>query len=527
MIPQLAFSLLLSILAPLLWADCPTVITRQGPVQGSKEYTKDGTMIYQFLGIPFAQPPIGRLRFEVSFSDGSDFGEDCLYLNVWTSDLKGNLPVLIFIHGGGFLQGSAARHPGKPLMEVYARRGIVMVTIQYRLGPFGFLTKNDSRISPNLGLWDQNRALKWVNENIDRFGGDPKRVTIFGESAGSVSVSYQTISEHSKNLFSAAIEMSGSMLCGFAKGKNVVKFTEEYIKALGCGDARDYKECLQSKSEHEFLNVKAGWGDICGFSDLDYLGFAPIPDGDFLPLDVETAIETAPKVPTLMGVNQKEGRAFTLQGEFPYSMAPSFYKMANSKYLKAYIKDWITSGGYLEHEKDAAGEDIYKFLSMDNDNDTDHFFWIEQYVLSYSDFMMNIPIVREAVARTKSGSPVWAFTFDHSNPAQWPKDQPVQGSTHAGEYPWTLEMHLNFNYTAEDLVVKDAIQDLFVQFVKTRDPNIDRLKWDPFTIENFDYMSISPKSEMKKDWFGSNYRFWTNTMNKYSYDFISEQKWKS
>ncbi|CAJ0949879.1 unnamed protein product, partial [Mesorhabditis belari] len=180
------------------------------------------------MGIPFAAPPIGKLRFEkpqqpipwtkpinaTAYSKGcipcvkpetkaeqALVSEDFLYLNVWS-----------------------------PNLQNFARRGIVVVTIQYRLGPFGFLTLNDSSITPNLGLWDQVSAMQWIQENIGRFGGNSKQVTIMGESAGAES---------------------------------------------GCGP-----------------------------DDLNFLGFAPIVDGDFLPNQPEVSLKNVPKYPTILGLNQ-------------------------------------------------------------------------------------------------------------------------------------------------------------------------------------------------------------------------------
>lgn len=199
-----------------------------------------------FKGIPFAQPPVGELRWrppqpakrwegvrraekfgprcmqhpvfgDMNFrSDG--MSEDCLYLNVWTPAKKAHerLPVLVYFYGGGFIagDGSEPRYDGESL----ARRGVVAVTLNYRLGLFGFLAHPDlskespQRASGNYGLLDQAAALRWVRENIAAFGGDPKRVTVAGESAGSASVSAQMASPLSRDLLAGGIGESGSVL---------------------------------------------------------------------------------------------------------------------------------------------------------------------------------------------------------------------------------------------------------------------------------------------------------------------------
>src|SRR5215510_9926368 len=219
------------------------VKTANGVVEGTAE---KGSTIRTFKGIPFAAPPVGDLRWQapqpvkdwkdVRKADGfgprcmqrpifGDMGfrsngmsEDCLYLNVWTPAKSGRerLPVLVYFYGGGFVagDGSEARYQG----ESMARKGIVALTVNYRLGVFGFLAhpeltkESPHHASGNYGLLDQAAALRWVQQNIAGFGGDPKKVTIAGESAGSISVSAQMASPLSKNIIAGAIGESGSLL---------------------------------------------------------------------------------------------------------------------------------------------------------------------------------------------------------------------------------------------------------------------------------------------------------------------------
>src|SRR5262252_7695907 len=205
-----------------------------------------GSGVRSFKGIPFGEPPVGDFRWKPPqpvknwqgvrkadkfgprcmqrpiFGDmgfrSNGMTEDCLYLNVWTpaKSPRERLPVLVYFYGGGFVagDGSEARYQG----ESMARKGIVALTVNYRLGVFGFLAHPElTRESPhhasgNYGLLDQNAALRWVQQNIGAFGGDPKRVTIAGESAGSTSVSAQMASPLSKDLIAGAIGESGSVI---------------------------------------------------------------------------------------------------------------------------------------------------------------------------------------------------------------------------------------------------------------------------------------------------------------------------
>ncbi len=216
-------------------ADDPQVKTANGILQGVVE----ASGIHSFKGIPFAQPPVGELRWKepvapanwtgvrkadhfgpqamqrVMYSDmifrSDGKSEDCLYLNVWTpaKSATEKLPVLVYFYGGGFIagDGSEYRYDG----ESMAKKGIVTITVNYRLGIFGFLahpelTKESAHHSSgNYGLMDQHAALVWVQKNIAAFGGDPKKVTIAGESAGSMSVCAQMASPLSKGLFAGAI----------------------------------------------------------------------------------------------------------------------------------------------------------------------------------------------------------------------------------------------------------------------------------------------------------------------------------
>src|SRR5437667_2736420 len=219
------------------------VKTANGIVEDSLEQSSG---IRSFKGIPFAAPPVGDLRWQPPqpvknwkgvrkadqfgprcmqrpvFGDmgfrSNGMSEDCLYLNVWTPAKSGKerLPVLVYFYGGGFVagDGSEARYEGASM----ARKGIVALTVNYRLGVFGFLShpeltkESPHHASGDYGLLDQNAALRWVQQNIAAFGGDPKKVTIAGESAGSVSVSAQMASPLSKDLIAGAIGESGSII---------------------------------------------------------------------------------------------------------------------------------------------------------------------------------------------------------------------------------------------------------------------------------------------------------------------------
>ncbi|CAG7720145.1 unnamed protein product [Allacma fusca] len=218
----------------------PIVITNYGRVQGVRGCSRQGREYYKFLGVPYAAPPVGNLRFEppeppASWRDvkltnkfspecaqmeimatGRILGkEDCLYLNVFTPKLLDNakklLPVMVYIYGGLFMAGSADLYNGDYFMD----EDVVLVTLNYRVAALGFLNTGDEVVRGNMGLKDQLMALKWVQANIRNFGGDPKQVTIFGESAGGASVHYHMLSHQSEGLFHKAISQSADSLVRF------------------------------------------------------------------------------------------------------------------------------------------------------------------------------------------------------------------------------------------------------------------------------------------------------------------------
>ncbi|XP_037048513.1 esterase FE4-like [Bradysia coprophila] len=249
-----------------------------GLIEGRQVLTRSGVSFNGFFGIPFAEPPIGELRFRapvpktpwdgvlnctvfgpmcMQFGAGIFGSEDCLQLNVFTKNLPSNgtnerIPVLAFIHGGGFTSGTAMNHGPEYLMD----RNIVLVTIQYRLGAFGFMALETQDIPGNQGLKDQNLALKWIQANIHHFGGDRDRVTISGLSAGSVSVTAHMVSPMSQGLFHNAIGLSGSIASQVRPSSNNIELVKEIATRVNCTvDTIDSMvNCLRNTSGDDIAN---------------------------------------------------------------------------------------------------------------------------------------------------------------------------------------------------------------------------------------------------------------------------------
>jgi para-nitrobenzyl esterase len=251
-----------------------------------------------------------QLASAVLQSAASD-SEDCLYINVWTPSSAEKLPVMVWLHGGGNVTGSAS----EPIPfvnsgvfysgEFLAQRKIVVVSLNYRLGVLGFLNEGSS-VTGNQGLLDQKLALEWVHSNIERFGGDPTNVTIFGESAGSFDVCLHMASPKSRSLFHRAISESGGCTTRQQTEADGQKYTDEVAAKLGCA-GKDTIGCLRGKSVMDLLNAVPANIPVGK-------GFGPIVDGDFMPDQPRTLYDSGnvAKVPYILGSNSDEGTLFTV-----------------------------------------------------------------------------------------------------------------------------------------------------------------------------------------------------------------------
>lgn len=301
-------------------------------------------LLNTFLGIPYAKPPTGGRRFTkpvpkenfkgdfqaldygpacFQYREGQPssknitFSEDCLSLNIFAPDqqLDGAslYPVMLFIHGGGFVTGYSIGYEGRHLS---LGGDVIVVTMNYRLNVFGFLSTGDGGAAGNYGLWDQQLAIEWVHNNIRAFGGDPNRVTIFGESAGAAAVTFQTIYPGNKGLFQRAIAESGSFAgpWAFSKRTDVQNFTRQFATVAECSqqDSAGIIRCLQSKPAMAIKKLMDG-----PLGDLGLYMWSPVIDNEFIFNEpIELLTQNYPSKPVedmflgidlIMGVNSKEG----------------------------------------------------------------------------------------------------------------------------------------------------------------------------------------------------------------------------
>ncbi|XP_059214437.1 bile salt-activated lipase-like [Centropristis striata] len=324
-------------------ASLGVVQTEGGAVQGRNIPLGLFRSVDVFKGIPFAAQP-GTLEkpkahpgwngilkatkfaprcLQMSMLQTSSFGsEDCLYLNIWVPhgrQVSSNLPVMIWLYGGGFMVGGSmgANFLNNYLysgQEIADKGGVIVVSVGYRVGTLGFLSTGDSGLPGNYGLWDQHAAIAWVHRNIGSFGGDPENITIFGESAGGASVSFQTLSPHNKGLVKRAISQSGVAFCPWAMSRNPRKVAEEVAVNVGCPTDDRMVDCLKSTDAKTLTmaapRVTQGSPDSPGVTNLL---LSPVVDGDFLPDRPENLFHNAADIDYIAGVNDMDGHLFTSQ----------------------------------------------------------------------------------------------------------------------------------------------------------------------------------------------------------------------
>ncbi|HEY1953824.1 MAG TPA: carboxylesterase family protein [Gemmatimonadaceae bacterium] len=357
-------------LALLAVASCSTLPASRAPLPSSAVHVDDGILqgldtagVTVFRGIPYEAPPVGPLRWRPPqpaaswsgvrnatqlghncmqhqpYSDIDPFkagvSEDCLYLNVWTSSLDRSAPrrpVMVWIHGGGFWAGFGGeeRHNGARL----AQKGAVVVTLNYRLGAFGFLAhpaleaESPAHAAGNYGLLDQIAALKWVQHNIEQFGGDPSRVTIFGESAGGMSVGSLIASPLAHGLFQRAILESGTgVSIGIQTRDTAQAIGRRLAESVGAGSGADALARLRAVSADTILAASLRVGP------RGQPGFWPVVDGYVLPLTVDAALArgAANIVPTIVGSNRDEG------DEWMGAPTRSFARLTSARGAPTYV----------------------------------------------------------------------------------------------------------------------------------------------------------------------------------------------
>merc|ERR1712227_568988 len=325
-----------------------TINTESGPVRGIK-INKYGMDLYGFLGIPYAEPPVGSLRFkppkpisswidvldadkngpqclQVSefLTEDEESSEDCLTLNVFTNNIgtngpfrKKSQPVMVWIHGGGFTIGSKDLYR----MDELLTEDVVYVAMNYRLAALGFMSFGNDVVSGNMGLKDQQLAIQWVRYNIHHFGGDPNKITIFGESAGAISVQAHVLSPWNSGILSGAIAQSGSFINQhFQPQGSETKYAMNAASVFGCSEALNENtlDCMQNVDMEERLKDISDPDEAQFDPEIDIkFWFWPVVDkyasNPFIPTDPLEALKTGMfnRIPYMSGTCTYEGALST------------------------------------------------------------------------------------------------------------------------------------------------------------------------------------------------------------------------
>jgi para-nitrobenzyl esterase len=479
----------------------PIVSTLNGPVQG----TVSAAGIQEFLGIPYAAPPVGNLRWTppvdpapwtqvlnaTQFANhcpqnASPFGiasttEDCLFLNVFTPSVSSSvpLPVMVWIHGGALVAGESDDYDPTALVN----DGVIVVTINYRLGALGFLahpafaaesTDPDHDGDPatgfagDYGLMDQQAALRWVQNNISAFGGDPLNVTLFGESAGGLSVFSQLQSPSAAGLFAKAIIESGSYNLETQTLATAESAGTTFATAVGCSSQT--AACLRGVSVATLLANENGT-----------LGYTPNIDGSFLPTSLATALATGQfaQVPIIQGTNHDEFRLFTAL-EFDLAGNP----IPNTE--AGYEAALATVVGSTAAPLVAAQYPLANFPSADL-----------AFAAAITDAAFACPAL-EADLSIAAFTPLFTYEFNDENA---PEDflPPVSfpyGATHASEIQYLFTLPVTVprpSLNAAQQQLSSTMQQYWTDFAKFGTPNDPNSPlWSPFNPNVGNFQSLIP-----------------------------------
>jgi para-nitrobenzyl esterase len=453
-----------------------------GTIEGVEQ---DGILTYK--GIPFAAPPVGDLRWKApapvqpwtgvkkvdafcnacmqtsgAMGNSAPVSEDCLYLNVWTPAKKVNekLPVIYWVHGGGYMGGSTST----PMYDGtgFAKKGVVLVSVAYRLGPFGFLahpelSRESGHGSGTYGMLDMVEGLKWIKDNVAKFGGDPSNVTIFGHSAGGAAISLLAATPLTKGLFHRAICMSGgsftplqtSPQAGIALGMPSLAFAEstgvDFLKELGVAGI---KEARSLSAEDIQKKLSVGFGGM---------RFKPVADGYLISNDLYSLYEAGKfnDTPVLLGHTSDEmgsfGRTQNITPEQFEEQIKTQYGSQADMFLAAY-----------PHTTEAEATQASKDLRNDSS-----FSW---NTLTWSRL------------QTKNGkNKVYQYYFDYH------PNSPDGGSGHGSDVPYAFQT-LGDGPAGEpkeaDLRLSDMISSYWVNFAKSGNPNGPGLpEWQAFKVD--------------------------------------------
>ncbi|XP_032743529.1 acylcarnitine hydrolase-like isoform X1 [Rattus rattus] len=511
----------------------PIRTTHTGQILGSLIHMKGLDVgVHSFLGIPFAKPPIGPLRFAPpeapepwsGVRDGTShpamclqditamnmqafkllkltlplipMSEDCLYLNIYTPNHAregSNLPVMVWIHGGALVIGMASLYDGSMLA---AMENVVVVTIQYRLGVLGFFSTGDQHARGNWGYLDQVAALRWVQQNIAHFGGNPDRVTIFGESAGGTSVSSHVVSPMSRGLFHGAIMESGVALMSslISVSSDVVYRTVANLSGCEQVDSKALVTCLRGKSEEEIMSINKAFRIISG-----------IVDGIFLPRHPKELLASADfhPIPSIIGVNNDEYGWI-----IPSSMTTTdSKKKMDRQMVQAILQKRVAQMMWPPEFSDLLLEEYM------GDSEDPQFLQV-QFKEMMEDFIFVIPALQVAHFQ-RSNAPVYFYEFQHRPSFFKDSKPPHVKADHGDEILFIFRSFwggTQVDLTEEEELLSRRMMKYWANFARQGNPNSEGLPYWPVFDHDEQYLQLDTQPTVGRALKAKRLQFWTKTL---------------
>lgn len=531
------------------------VDTKLGPVKGTVwKYEETGEIIYEFRGIPYAKPTTGAKRFTKpepvdpwkNTLDASAFGascpqyvpdemadlkpenmaEDCLFLNIFVPrKLKPgkNLSVMFWIHGGGLMNGNGDVFDGSLLTM---QGDVILVTINYRLGIFGFLALDHPAALGNYGIWDQKLALEWVHENIESFGGNPDSVTIFGESAGGWSVSFQSLIPSNKGLFHRVIAQSGVVTRAGVLSKQMIRDAfKELSEKVSCpvDDMYKFTDCLRDMSIEKLLNETNFFASMSNEALKFNSEYQPAVDGElykknplFLLEDSSSEVsQFFRSLDFMAGTTSNEGNLVPmithpgLQERYEFNVSEGIpAKFVCQGMLNPYVDRNFNT------DKEGLKESLCQFYTTDLSEDTQSL----KATHCYADLSFIFPTLKmlENHAAGTGTTYQYQFSRESSKPINigGPPPKWFRGAGHAEELKYMFDMsrlfkHLDLGLTDGEKTLSRNIIQYWTSFAKTGRPvaGKESVQWKEFDLQDRSYIDLDVPTTMKKSLKPDMYKF--------------------
>ncbi|XP_045169235.2 acetylcholinesterase-like [Mercenaria mercenaria] len=511
------------------------VTTTIGEVIGKAEivssFEKTGKL-HKFLGIPFAEPPVGDLRFKkpvpkLSLTTTLDafaynnacvqayqfpnvsYAEDCLYLNIYAPERKNEtdkLSVMIWIYGGGFHFGDSNMY----LADYLSIHGdVIVVTFNYRVSVFGFLSTGDSASPGNYGLWDQQLAIKWVHDNIAAFGGDTEKVTIFGESAGSASVIYQGLYTGNKNLFQRILAESGSIMVWWASTDEGLRYAKTVGMVANCEMESTHALvlCLRNLPADILLNIISSIPESDDFASFP---FRPTFDDDFITFDPKKVfysnnfhsrdvVQFFSDFDFLTGVNILEG----VEGLTPMFGVTDYINFApNRTEFERKLVPLLIKEGYGEDAPTVLSKLIStEYTNWTDPNSLDNV--RDEYLRMHGDFQFNADMYKTLDTHSDQSSTknTYMYMLDIEPETRAAIEQVpwIKKAAHGEELPLVFGYRFSFGehlLSPKDWEIKlsTKVMTLWANFAKTGNPNYPDdlgINWSQYTSDDQFYLHMT------------------------------------